>query len=581
MSGDGSSGADERRSYAPRLGWPFGGHAEGILADRIARSVAVVLLVSAVFSAFPGIDVWFSALFADTGEGFPLQNIAAFDAFGRVGLYAVVVVLAVMFVAIAMKLARPDRQALFPLNAIAFLLVGLVAVSILTPVILVAAESGRSPPSATHPLGGHEAFVALWQTPNGACTTDCAAFSVGTMWAVWLVGAAVLASPARRAPVRKALVAFAALLALNVVARGEAFLSGVLMSAAVSALIVAVAYRFTVERPLPRLAGHRLEHDLTRSGWMLRRLTADADWAMVAAKAQSPWRDRLGRISPLKATTFALALLPGAWLLWLSLNGELTPLPWVFLVYHSGVWALWMFLATLAVTPVRHVFGWSDLIAVRRMLGIAGLGYTLVHLGAYLWLDRFSPGFILNEVLTRPTIWVAMLSTIGIFILGATSLDEVIRRMGSAAWNRLHYLAYPAIGLGILHFAMAPGSLGGLPFLMAGMFLWLMAWRVLHRYGIAASPVVLLAMGLAAAVAGLAFEVAWLALYQGTPAEKTIAFTFELAGGLAPAWQLLVVGLTIAGLAVIFGRKSRGRARLRVQAASPPIAAPLRRLQPT
>ena len=33
-------------------------------------------------------------------------------------------------------------------------------------------------------------------------------------------------------------------------------------------------------------------------------------------------------------------------------------------------------LASLAVTPARHIFGWADLIAIRRLLGIGGLALT-------------------------------------------------------------------------------------------------------------------------------------------------------------------------------------------------------------
>ena len=157
---------------------------------------------------------------------------------------------------------------------------------------------------------------------------------------------------------------------------------------------------------------------------------------------------------------------------------------------------------------------------------------------------------------------MATLSTIGIFILGATSFDEAIRRMGSLAWTRLHYVVYPAIGLAILHFDMSPGSFGGPPLLMTGMFFWLMAWRVLPRYDVATRPLVLLALGLVTTLVSFAFEVGWLALYQGIRPEKTIAFTFQTVDGLAPTWQLLILGVTVAMLATLFGRKSMHPARL-------------------
>ncbi len=564
MSADGSSQVLHRDDAAGLRGVSFGGRLSGLFADPAAQLVALLLAVSLLFGVFPAIDLWFSGLFAQPDKGFPLQQLTAFDAFGRLGIIAVGLGLLGIVGVLGWKLTHPDQPTPASPSAIVFALGSLIAISALTPIVLLAAESQRVPPTLTHTFGGHETFVGLW-TGGGACTTDCAAFSVGPMWAVWLIALAALAPLGWRRTAFTTALSFAALLTLNVIARGEAFLSGALVATLFGLLVMALAYRFTLAEPLPWLTDQRLEGELTRAGRTLRATVASTDWDLVRAKAQSPWRDRLGRVSPLKAVTFALVLLPVLWLATLTVIGELTPLPWVFLIYNTGIWALWFFLASLAVTPARHIFGWSDLIAVRRMLGIAGLAFTVLHLADYLWLDRFSIGYILNEYLTRPTIWVATLATAGIFVLGATSFDEVISRMGSAAWNRLHYLAYPAIGLAILHFDMSPASLGGAPFLITGMFVWLMAWRVLHRYGIATNPLALLALGLAVPAASFLFEVGWLALFQGVPVQKTVGFTFELTGGLAPTWQLLILGPAVAALAAIFGRKSRSRARLKLR----------------
>jgi hypothetical protein len=94
------------------------------------------------------------------------------------------------------------------------------------------------------------------------------------------------------------------------------------------------------------------------------------------------------------------------------------------------------------------------------------------------------------------------------------------------------------------------------------MFFWLMAWRMLQRYGVATRPLVLLTLGLITPLVSFVFEVEWLALYQGIRPEKTIAFTFQTVDGLAPTWQLLVLGVTVAMLATIFGRTSTSPARL-------------------
>src|SRR5207247_8307085 len=94
------------------------------------------------------------------------------------------------------------------------------------PVVLLAAAPKRLPPTYVDLFGGTTPFVALWQ-PEGGCSTDCAAFSAATSWAVWLVGLAIVASRRRRSALLQGLAALAVLLALNVVARGEDYLSGV------------------------------------------------------------------------------------------------------------------------------------------------------------------------------------------------------------------------------------------------------------------------------------------------------------------------------------------------------------------
>ena len=394
MGGDGS-GFGQDAAVGPLPAMSFGGRLHGTLADPVAQLVALVLLVSLVFAAFPSFDVWATGLFAEHHLGFTARSLGAFTILAHMGSIAVAGVLLTVLGAIVWKLLRPERPTRLSPNAIAFLLVSLVLVACLTPVVQLAAAPKRLPPTSVDVFGGTTAFVSLWQ-PGGGCSTDCAAFSAAASWAVWLVGLAVLVPVARRASALAALATLAIILSLNAIVRGEDYVSGVALSAATTLLMMAIAYRLTLERPMRWFRDGRLEADLTRLGLALRDALRDADWEAVALKAQSPWLDRRARLSPLKTPTFALCVLPGLWFLWLAVTGDLTPLPWVFLIYNSGVWALWFFIASLTVTPARHIFGWAELISVRRMLGIAGLAYTVLHLADYVWLDRFSLGFIVK-----------------------------------------------------------------------------------------------------------------------------------------------------------------------------------------
>jgi sulfoxide reductase heme-binding subunit YedZ len=288
---------------------------------------------------------------------------------------------------------------------------------------------------------------------------------------------------------------------------------------------------------------------------------------------QSPWRDRRGGLAPLKAVTLVLTVIPAVWLAAMLATGSLGPLPFGFVLYQTGLWSLWLLLASLAVTPVRVIFRWTGAIALRRMLGVAGLAYTLAHIVVY-FTDRWPIGRFTAELMRRPTIGVAIAATAGLLVLGATSYDGAIRALGSRAWNQLHNLAYPAIGLAILHFAMSPFSVSGPPFFMVGMFIWLMAWRFLYRAQRGADPVALTVLSLGAGVAAFLFTVGWLVLYQGRPALGQADVAFTLGGGLAPEWQVVLTGLAVALLAACL-RGEAGLSRGAVAATAAALDLPL------
>jgi sulfoxide reductase heme-binding subunit YedZ len=273
-----------------------------------------------------------------------------------------------------------------------------------------------------------------------------------------------------------------------------------------------------------------------------------------------PLYDRLGRFSPLKATVFILLFVPGLWFLALAMTDGLTPQPFGFIIYNSGVWAMWLLLLSLAVTPARHILRWPELIAVRRMTGLAGLGYTLFHVVIYFTLDRTSWATISAD-LKRLTIILAIASTLGLLALAVTSFDAAIRRLGSRNWNRIHNLAYPAIGLAVLHFDMGPESLGGTPFVITGLYFWAMGWRGLNRVGRGTDAVWLLGLALAATAFSFAFEATWIRYYRGFTEFGTAEELWNAGLGLAATWQVLIVTLSVAALAGVFA-DSRVAARL-------------------
>ncbi len=278
-----------------------------------------------------------------------------------------------------------------------------------------------------------------------------------------------------------------------------------------------------------------------------------------------PWQDRQRRFSWLKASAFALVLLPGIRLIYQTAAGEFGLLAMAYggLTYWSGVWATVVLLMALAVTPIIVVFRWPALIGVRRMMGVMALIYTIAHIILYFGLRSWNFDKIGIETVTRLTLFVATLSTIGLIILGATSLDAAIRRMGPKGWQRLHNTNYIISALALLHVVLARGTYAE-QYLLCGLFVWLMLWRLLDRYRLGSDVKALIALAAFCCLFTAFLEAGFMWGRRGYDVIGTLRINFMFAPdeiGVQPPWQVLAFGLVFA-----FG--AMARAALRVRTAS-------------
>lgn len=254
---------------------------------------------------------------------------------------------------------------------------------------------------------------------------------------------------------------------------------------------------------------------------------------------QMPWHDPIGRVAPVKLALFVAMWLPAVWMaLSFSSIDWMFPSPFVPLIYHSGLWATYLLLLSLAITPVRRILEWGRAAQLRRMIGVAAFAYTLLHIVAWLGLRFWDWSALLMELLARPSLWVAALSAAGLLALAATSFDSAMRRMGGLAWKNLHRMVYVLTFLAVLHFLMSPGSLQGAPFLMAGIYVWLMGWRLIERHRLGRNPGALALLGTVATLVTLFLQPLWLATFQSE--RSTQAPLDALAGNLdAAVWIYL------------------------------------------
>jgi sulfoxide reductase heme-binding subunit YedZ len=187
------------------------------------------------------------------------------------------------------------------------------------------------------------------------------------------------------------------------------------------------------------------------------------------------FRDRIAAFKPL---FFSLCLLPLAWLIWDALHDQLGTDPVAQLEHRSGIWALRLLLATLAITPLRRLTGRAELVRFRRMLGLFAFFYASVHLTTYLVVDL--GGYwsqLLTEIVKRPYITVGFTAWLLLVPLALTSTRGMMRRLGRQ-WQRLHRLVYPIALLAVLHFLWLVKADHREPLVYLAIFAGLMLMRV-------------------------------------------------------------------------------------------------------
>lgn len=168
---------------------------------------------------------------------------------------------------------------------------------------------------------------------------------------------------------------------------------------------------------------------------MNRRVALLALWAVLMAPLAGPWSAAYSPDADLDAAVAA----SGNWAMgWLALAVVMTPL--------AGLWR-----------------GLARLLWLRRAVGLAAFGASLVHLALYLlamrayaepggvgplvWAEAFSPGIL--------TGWIALALMLPPALASSDAAMRTLRR----AWKPVQRLALPAAGVALLHMAVVHDAL--------------------------------------------------------------------------------------------------------------------------
>lgn len=266
------------------------------------------------------------------------------------------------------------------------------------------------------------------------------------------------------------------------------------------------------------------------------------------------WRDRRGRLSRLRIATLAILVFPALLMAFDWARGALGGRPVNEVIHRSGWWALVFLLASLAVTPLRRSGRFTQLFDVRRMIGVASFCYAALHIALFTLDLKFDLVKVATEIVSRIYLTIGFVSLLGLAVLAATSNDTMVKRIGGLRWRRLHQATFVITFLALIHFFQQTKADVTVPTLYAGLFLWLIAYRLLAAWRGDAGLTPLWLVGLATVVAALVFlgEGIGIALAFGQPLadflRQYLSTIADLDLGFRPGWSVLLAGLAVAAL---------------------------------
>jgi sulfoxide reductase heme-binding subunit YedZ len=122
------------------------------------------------------------------------------------------------------------------------------------------------------------------------------------------------------------------------------------------------------------------------------------------------------------------------------------------LVIRFGAVGLAFLVASFSITPISILSGKTNLVPLRRSLGVYGFCYITLHFLSYAWFSNgFDWGLILRDIGERRAMSAGLLALSLLLPLALTSTNGWQKRLGRR-WKVLHRLVYFAVPLSILHY---------------------------------------------------------------------------------------------------------------------------------
>jgi len=153
----------------------------------------------------------------------------------------------------------------------------------------------------------------------------------------------------------------------------------------------------------------------------------------------------------LQILSHVAALLPLALLAWETWQDRFID-PVQEITTRTGRTALILLILSLACTPLNIIFGFKQVMRVRRTLGLYAFMYAGLHFLTFVGLDYgFDFDLLGQGILDQRYVLVGFAAGLLLLLLAITSTQGWQKRLRKN-WKRLHRLVYLAGILAIVHF---------------------------------------------------------------------------------------------------------------------------------
>ncbi len=195
----------------------------------------------------------------------------------------------------------------------------------------------------------------------------------------------------------------------------------------------------------------------------------------VSAQALHHWLPRFTRLQWL---VHVGAWIPLGLMIFDGLRGGLTVNPIQEITTRTGKSALVLLVLALAVTPVSSIFGFRQVVRVRRALGLYAFFYALLHFLIFVVLDYGLVWALIREaIFEKRFALVGFAAFLLLLPMAITSTRGWQRRLGKG-WKKLHRLIYVAAVLVVIHFVWLVKSDIREPLVYGGLIALLLAFRL-------------------------------------------------------------------------------------------------------